>query len=107
MSDGYAHALSFDVDGRTSGDELHLTGPGRVSVKATVAFSPETPLEPAYGTALPVGGRRFVGDTIIKREMQSVDPYQERGRRLVEIVLNGEAVESWEVPADGRSHSVE
>jgi hypothetical protein len=107
VSDGYAHALRFDVEGRTSGDEIHLTGPGRVSVKVTVAFSPETPLEPAYGTALPVGGRRFVGDTIITRDVQSVDPYQERGRRLVEVVLNGEAVESREVPADGRPHALE
>jgi hypothetical protein len=107
VSDGYAHALSFDVDGRTSGDELQLTKATSVTVRATVAFSPETPLEPAYGTAIPVGGRRFVGDTVIRREVQSVDPLQQRGRRLVEIVVNGRAVASREVPADGREHRLE
>jgi hypothetical protein len=99
--------LSFDVDGRTPGDELQLTKATSVTVRATVAFSPETPLEPAYGTAIPVGGRRFVGDTVIRREVQSVDPLQQRGRRLVEIVVNGQAVASREVPADGREHRLE
>jgi hypothetical protein len=45
-----------------------LAAPRSVTVKASVAFSPETPLEPAYGGAIPTGGRRYVGDTIIKRE---------------------------------------
>ena len=107
VSDGYAHALSFEVGGRTSGDELHLASAGPVTVRATVAFSPETPLESAYGTAIPVGGRRFVGDTVVRHDAQSVDPYQARGRRLVELVINGEAVASREVPADGRPHRVE
>jgi hypothetical protein len=107
ISDGYAHALSFDVNGKTSGDELRLAGAARVTVTATVAFSPETPLEPAHGTAVPVGGRRFVGDTVIRREVQSVDPRHQRGRRLVEVVVNGLAVESREVPADGKEHRVE
>ena len=107
MSDGYAHALDFDVNGKTSGDELQLAAPGKVTVKATVAFSPETPLEPAYGGAIPVGGRRYVGDTVIKRETQSLDPVYQRGQRLVEVVVNGRVVASREVPADGREHAVE
>jgi hypothetical protein len=107
VSDGYAHALSFEVGGRSSGDELHLASAGPVTVSATVAFSSETPLESAYGTAIPVGGRRFVGDTVVRHEAQSVDPYHGRGRRLVELVVNGEAVASREVPADGRTHRVE
>ena len=106
VSDGYAHALSFDVGGRSSGGELRLARPSQLTVTATVAFSPETPFEPAYGTAIPVGGRRFVGDTVIKREVQSPDPYQRPGVRLLELVVNGEAVASREVPADGRPHRV-
>ena len=107
VSDGYAHALSFAVDGRTAGEEVRLERPGVVTVKATVAFSPETPLEPAYGGALPVGGRRYVGDTVIMREVQSPEPLYQRGKRLVELVVNGRAVASREVPADGKEHPVQ
>ena len=45
VSDGYAHALEFHVNGKTSGDAVELPAPGRVTVRAKVAFSPETPLE--------------------------------------------------------------
>ena len=107
VSDGYAHALDFRVSGRTSGDEVQIAGPGRVTVKATVAFSPETPLEPAYGGVIPVGGRRHVGDTIIMRETLAPDPVYQRGQRLVELVVNGQVAGSREVPADGREHAVE
>jgi hypothetical protein len=55
VSDGYAHGLAFDVNGKTSGDELDLATSGRVTVTGKVAFSRETPLEPAYGDAIPVG----------------------------------------------------
>jgi hypothetical protein len=107
VSDGYAHALEFTVDGQPSGDELQLAAPRTVTVKAVVAFSPETPLEPAYGGVIPVGGRRYVGDTVIKREALSVDPLYKRARRLVEVVVNGLPVASREVPADGREHQLE
>ena len=107
VSDGYAHALGFDVNGKTSGDDLQLAAPGRVTVKARVAFSPETPIEPAYGGAIPVGGRRHVGDTVIKRETQALDPIYQGGKRLVEVVVNGRVAGSREVPADGREHAVE
>lgn len=107
VSDGYAHAFDFAVNGKPSGDEVDLASPGKVTVKATVAFSPETPLEPPYGGAIPVGGRRYIGDTIIKREVQSPDPLHERGRRLVEVVVNGRVKATREVPADGREHPVE
>ena len=106
VSDGYAHALDFRVNGRAAGEELPLAGRADVQVTAVVAFSPETPLEPAYGGAIPTGGRRHVGDTILKREVLSVDPLYERGRRLVEIVVNGHAVAAREVPADGRPHTL-
>ena len=107
VSDGYAHALEFDVNGKTSGDELALTSSATVTVKAKVAFSPETPFEPAYGGAIPVGGLRHVGDTVVKRETLSLNSGYQRGQRLVEVVVNGRAVASREVPADGRVHAVE
>jgi hypothetical protein len=107
VSDGYAHALDFTVDGKTSGDELALAAPGEVTVRTVVAFSPETPLESPYGAVIPLGGRRHVGDTVIKREPQSPDPIYQRGQRLVEVVVNGRAVASREVPADGRQHAFE
>ena len=107
VSDGYAHAFDFAVDGKPSGDDVNLARAGKVMVKATVAFSPETPLEPAYGGAIPVGGRRYIGDTIIKREIQAPDPLYQRGHRLVEVVVNGRVKASKEVPADGKEHPVE
>ena len=64
VSDGYAHALDFRVEGKTSGDELRLAVPRTVRVTAKVAFSSETPLEVEYGGATPVGGPRFLGDTV-------------------------------------------
>lgn len=107
VSDGYAHAFDFAVNGRGSGDELHLEVPGAVSVKATAAFSPETPLESAYGGVIPLGGRSRVGDTVVKHETQAVDPVYQRGRRLIEVVVNGEVVAAREVAADGREHPLE
>jgi hypothetical protein len=107
VSDGYAHVFDFAVDGKTSGDEVMLTAPGRVSVKATVAFSPETPLEPIYGGVIPSGGLRHVGDTVIMRPTQGFDPLYQRGERRVEIVVNGQVVASRVVLADGKEHAVE
>ncbi len=107
VSDGYAHALDFRVNGRTSGDELALESPQSVKITARVAFSPETPLEPIYGGVIPVGGPRHVGDTVIKREAGSLDPIFERGARKLELVMNGQVVASREVAADGREHTVE
>ena len=107
VSDGYAHALDFAVDGKPSGDEVSLARAGKVTVKATVAFSPETPLEPAYGGALPSGGRRHIGDTVIKREIQAPQPLYQSGRRLVELIVNGRVKAAREVLADGKEHSVE
>jgi hypothetical protein len=107
VSDGYAHALDFRVDGKTPGDELQLTAPGKVTVKTTVAFSPETPIEAAYGAVIPVGGRRYVGDTVRMRATQAGDPVYGRGQRLIELVVNGHPVASREVAADGREHALE
>jgi hypothetical protein len=107
VSDGYAHAFDFAVNGKTAGDQVNLAHAGKVTVRANVAFSPETPLEPAYGGAMPIGGRRYIGDTILKREIQAPDSLYQRGRRLVEVVVNGRVEASREVAADGQEHSVE
>ena len=107
VSDGYAHALDFSVNGKRSGESLQLAKPANVRVAAEVAFSPETPLEPAYGGVIPVGGRRHVGDTVIRREAQAPDPRYQRGRRLIEVIVNGRVAASREVPADGRTHTID
>jgi len=105
VSDGYAHALEFSVDGQASGGEVRLERPGRVKVHAKVAFSSETPLEIAYGGAVPVGGQRLVGDTVHYHDTTGANPYA-GGRRKIELVVNGRAVAVREVPADDQPHVI-
>jgi len=83
VSDGYAHALEFSVHGRTPGDTAALPAPGKVAVKAKVAFASELPLGTANGGNVPPGQTR-----------------------LVELVVNGVAVASKEVPADNQTHDL-
>ncbi len=106
VSDGYAHALEFSVEGKRAGDSLDLAQPGRVTVHAKVAFSSETPLEVAYGGAEPVGGARFTGDTVNLHDTTPARPFA-TGMRKVELVVNGWPVASREVPADDQPHDVE
>lgn len=106
VSDGYAHALSFSVNGATPGGEVRLEQPGTVRVRAQVGFSPETPLEVYYGGATPVGGPRLLGDTVVLHETAGAGLFQS-GKRTVELVVNGRAVAAQEIPADGRQHAVE
>lgn len=106
VSDGFAHALDFSVDGQRAGfGDVKLTEAGKVQVKATVAFAPATPIGVAYGNVMPSAGRRIVGDTVNLHAPRSMD-YVNGGKRKVEIVVNGEAVASVNVPADGASHEV-
>src|SRR5205807_367386 len=63
VSDGYAHALEFTVDGQAPGSRVLLDGPGPVTVRAKVAFAAGTPLGVPYGTVSP-GGMHLVGDTV-------------------------------------------
>src|SRR5262249_1070017 len=49
VSDGFAHALEFTVDGHAPGSRLNQTRPGAVTVRAKVAFARETPLGVPYG----------------------------------------------------------
>jgi hypothetical protein len=84
VSDGYAHALEFTVNGKAPGyGEVLLAGPGKVTAKAKVAFASETPLGTAKGGNVPTGKQR-----------------------LVELVVNGSAVASKVVPADDQVHEL-
>lgn len=107
VSDGYAHALEFSVNGQTSGQQLDVAEPGSVEVVARVAFSPEIPLESTYGTAFPIGGRRLIGDTVVFHDTDNEKDaaFGER-KRLVEVVVNGEVVASRQLPADGAIHEL-
>jgi hypothetical protein len=109
VSDGYAHALEFTVNGKPAGEEVKLAQPGTVKVRTKVAFSSETPLEVAHGGVLPTGGRRLVGDTVNFHE--SLSPAgstpPDRRLRLVELVVNGQAVASKTVDADDKVHDLE
>jgi hypothetical protein len=84
VSDGYAHAVKFSVDGRMMGEKVELAGPGEVRVQARVAFARQLPL----GTAK--GGAVLAAD-----------------KRLVEVVVNGRPVAQATVPADDRIHDLE
>lgn len=102
VSDGYAHAFDFTVDAKRAGDEVQLAQPGRVKVSVKVAFSSETPLEVAYGTARPVAGARLVGDTVNYHDAQPAAG----AKRKVELIVNSQPVASREVPADDRLHEI-
>ncbi len=105
VSDGYAHALKFVVDQNEPGDVVSLEAPGTVTVTATVAFAEETPLGVAHGTQQPAAGRRVIGDTVLFNAPKP-SGVVEGGTRVVEIVVNGHAVASLEVPADGQRHNL-
>jgi len=108
VSDGYAHALEFTVDGRSAGDEIRLSQPQTLKLRTKVAFSSQTPLEVAYGGASPLGGKRLIGDTVNFHEARSSDSAALDPRlRLVEVVVNGQSIASKKVPADDQSHELE
>lgn len=84
VSDGYAHALEFTVNGKTLGDALKLESASNVTVKAKVAFASEQPLGTADGAPKPTGNTR-----------------------KVEIIVNGKVADSKDVPADNKTHDLE
>ena len=88
VSDGYAHALEFAVDGKSTGEILELPKPGKVTVKAKVAFAAEMPLGTSVGNGLPGGGIPS-------------------GSRRVELIVNGNVVAVKDVPADDRVHDID
>jgi hypothetical protein len=84
VSDGYAHALSFRVNGVSQGpDPVKLDAPGKVAVAATVAFARDLPLGTAQGGRVPPGATR-----------------------TVELIVNGQVAAAKEVPADDRPHDI-
>ena len=106
VSDGYAHALDFQVsECYPGGDDVVLAQPGEITITAKVAFAPVTPETVAQGVVEPVGGTRLVGDTVELHGPRS-DKLIEGGERLVEIVVNGRAVASRKVPANGKIHDL-
>ena len=105
VSDGYAHALDFTVASQPSGGEVRLAQPGRVEVRVKAAFSSETPLEIAYGGAVPVAGARLTGDTVNYHDATAAQPYA-GGKRKVELIVNGLPVAIREVPADDQIHEI-
>lgn len=104
VSDGYAHALDFAVEGTRPGEgDVARAGRGKVAVSAVVAFAPRTPAGVPYAAK---GDLKWAGDTVLRRGSPR-DQWIEGGTRKVEIVLNGRAVASAEVPADGKPHPLE
>jgi hypothetical protein len=83
VSDGYAHALQFTVNGKPAGSQVALDAAGKVQVRTRVAFASEPLLGTAPGGFLPK------------------DP-----KRLVEIVVNGQVAASQEVAADDKEHDL-
>ncbi|QDV84303.1 CehA/McbA family metallohydrolase [Planctomycetes bacterium TBK1r] len=106
VSDGFAHALQFSVDGQTPGNnDVTLDVPASVSIEAKVAFAAEQPNAVAYGGIMPSGGRRVVGDTRLLHAPRE-SGIQRGGNRMVEIIVNGNVVDSREIPGDGQVHDL-
>jgi hypothetical protein len=107
VSDGFAHALSFQVNDVAPGfGTVRLKNPGEVTVRAQVAFAPETPALVAHGFALPPDGKRWSGDTVTLHGPRGAATVP-GGERLVELIMNGRVVSSKTVVADGAAHAVE
>ena len=106
VSDGYAHALEFTVNGQSPGfDDVRLAAPAAVKVRARVAFAPEIPKAVSYGTLASPESRRFQGDTVLLHAPRSEETIR-GGERLLELIRNGRAVASKSVPADGQVHEL-
>ena len=104
VSDGFAHALEFKVNGCAPGfGNIRLSAPGEVSIEAQIAFAAETPALVAHGFGVPPDGQRWSGDTVTLHgpRTHAMTP---GGERIVEIVVNGRPVASARVPADGKIH---
>lgn len=83
VSDGYAHALQFSVEDKSPGEKVRLADKGKVTVKARVAFAADPSLGTAQGGQVPKGPMR-----------------------LVEVIVNGKAVATQEIPADDKEHDL-
>jgi len=106
VSDGFAHALQFTVNGVAPGfGEVALGEPGRIAVRAKVAFAAEQPRATAHGGRFPPGGRRWIGDTVTMHGPPQSE-VERGGRRLVEVVVNGHPAAAKDVEADGKIHEL-
>jgi hypothetical protein len=106
VSDGYAHAVEFQVsDVRPGEGDVQLAVPGNVTIVAKVAFAAETPKAVAHGGIVPPAGRHVVGDTV-ELHGPRYDEMLQGGLRLVEIVVNGQPIAKREIPADGQIHDL-
>lgn len=83
VSDGYAHALEFTVNGKSAGDKAKLDKSGRVQVHAKVAFGADSALGTSVGGKLP-----------------------SENTRLIELIVNGQVAATKEVPADNQVHTL-
>jgi hypothetical protein len=84
VSDGYAHALDFQVNGMAPGfGDVALDAPGTAKVTAKVAFASDLSLGTAVGGLAPEGATR-----------------------TVELIVNGKVVAKKEVPADDQPHDL-
>ena len=107
VSDGFAHALSFTVNGKSpGGNDVILARPGEITIEAQVAFSPEQPKAVAHGGIMPTSGRRMIGDTVNLHAPRNTDVVR-GGSRLVEVVANGKVVAKENVEADGSIHDLQ
>ena len=105
--DGFAHALTFKVNGTAPGfGDMRLDAPGEVTIEAEVAFASQTPAMVVHGFALPPGGQRWSGDAVTLHGPRT-DAMISGGERLVEIIINGRPVASSRVPADGKVHQLQ
>ena len=83
VSDGYAHALEFTVNGKTIGDKVDLDAAGTVKVLTKVAFAAKPELGTGPGAAVP-----------------------KEATRLVDLIVNGQVAATKEVPADDKEHDL-
>jgi hypothetical protein len=84
VSDGYAHALEFKVNGVSPGDgEVKLDAAGNAKVTAKLAFAANPELGTANGAPTPTGPTR-----------------------TVELIVNGKVAATKEVPADDKIHDI-
>jgi hypothetical protein len=106
VSDGYAHAVDFQVSGVRPGEgTVSLAQSSTVTVTAQVSFAPATPRTIAQGLIAQPGKRHLLGDTV-ELHGPRTDDYVVGGERQVELIMNGVAVERRTVHADGKIHEI-